>query len=105
MEMNKFLINPDKQVYPCCYLGNQGYKFKVNDWYDDPAIIAKEPSDVTHPVMLNYNKNKDALNLENNSIQNILEHEWYTKTLPESWDSDQPHRLCTLMCSENLTDD
>ena len=71
MEMNKFLINPDKQVYPCCYLGNQGYKFKVNDWYDDPAIIAREPSDVTHPVMLDYNKNKDALNLENNS-NNII---------------------------------
>ena len=104
MEMNKFLINPDKQVYPCCYLANQGYKFKVNGWYEDSNIITKDQSDVTHPIMLDYHKNKDQLNLENNSIEEVLNHEWYQKTLPESWDSDNPHRLCVLMCSRSLDD-
>jgi len=103
--MNKILINPDKQVYPCCYLGNQGYKFKVTDKYNDPAILKKGVDDITHPVMQSYYKHQKELNLENNSIMEVLNHEWYTKTLPESWDTDEPHRLCMLMCSKKLNDE
>ena len=27
---NRFLVNPDGQVWPCCYLGNIGYTEKIN---------------------------------------------------------------------------
>lgn len=98
----KFLVNPDKQVWPCCYLANQGYKFKVTGKYNDPDIIAKGSGDITHPVMQSYYENDKELNLSNNSLEEILNHEWFTKTLPESWEGDEPHRLCVVMCSRNL---
>jgi hypothetical protein len=101
MEKNKFLVNPDKQVWPCCYLANQGYKFKVNGKYNDPKILSGN-DDIANPVMQKYYEFEKDLNLENNEIDDILQHEWYTKVLPESWDSDNPHRLCVLMCSRNL---
>ena len=101
MEKNKFLINPDQQVWPCCYLANQGYRDKVIGNYNNPDIIAKAVDDVTHPVMQKYYEHEDKLNLKNNSIENILNHKWYTEILPESWDSN-PHRLCMLMCSRFL---
>ena len=101
MEKNKFLINPDQQVWPCCYLANQGYKSRITGEYNDPNVIAKGADDVVHPVMQEYYKHEDELNLKNNSIENILNHKWYTEILPESWDSN-PHRLCMLMCSRFL---
>lgn len=100
--MNKFLVNPDKQVFPCCYLANQGYKFKVTGKYNDAGMISRGVDDVAHPLMQSYYQNQEELNLENHSIEEILNHEWFTKTLPESWDSDKPHRLCLVMCSRDL---
>jgi len=102
MLMNKILINPDKQVFPCCYLGNTGYKGKVKHQNNDPDLIAKGVDDVVHPLMKSYYENEKDLNLETNSIEEILNHKWYTKTLPESWDSDRPHRLCMIQCSKKL---
>jgi hypothetical protein len=119
MARNKFLVNPDKQVWPCCYLANQGYKFKVTGKYKDSALLEKgvdntaQPisrsdykhqgvNDITHPIMQSYHEQRHELNLENNSIEEVLSHDWFTQTLPESWDSDNPHRLCMLMCSKKL---
>lgn len=102
MKANKFLVNPDKQVFPCCYLANQGYKFKVTGKYNDIDMVAKGVHDVAHPLMQSYYKNQEELNLENHSIEEVLTHDWFSKTLPESWDSDIPHRLCLLMCSKDL---
>lgn len=105
MKMNKFLVNPDKQVWPCCYLANQGYRARVTQENKDPKIIAKAVDDSVHPVLMSYYENEKELNLENNSIEEILNHEWYQKTLPESWDSDKPFRLCMVMCSKKFTDE
>lgn len=102
MLMNKVLINPDKQVFPCCYLGNQGYSQKIRGEHKDANIIARGVDDIVHPIMQSYYENEKDLNLETNSIEEVLNHEWYTKTLPESWDSDRPHRLCMIMCSKKL---
>jgi hypothetical protein len=105
MEENKFLVNPDRQVWPCCYLANQGYKFRRTGQYKDPEILAVGKDDITHPVMQSYYEVEEELNLKNNSINDILKHEWFTKTLPESWDSDDPHRLCMIVCSKYMDEE
>ena len=101
----KFLVNPDKQVWPCCYLGNQGYSFRVTNHHRDREMINKGVDDIANPVMQKYWDHEEELNLMNNSLENILNHEWFTKDLPESWNSDNPHRLCVVMCSKNLDED
>ena len=102
MQDNKFLVNPDKQVWPCCYLANGGYKFRVTGLYKDPEILANSVDDVASHIMQKYYEYEDELNLMNNSLDNILNHKWFTEILPESWDSDNPHRLCKLVCSRDL---
>lgn len=102
MKNEKFLVNPDRQVWPCCYLANQGYKFRVKGQHNDPNIIARQVDDIAHPVMQKYYEYENDLNLANNSIEDILKHEWFTEILPESWNSDNPHRLCLIMCSRKL---
>lgn len=105
MEENKFLVNPDQQVWPCCYLANQGYKFRQTGQYKDKDILERKVDDIASPVMQEYYKHEDELNLKNNSLEEILNHEWYTKTLPESWDSDNPQRVCVIMCSRFMDED
>ena len=96
MKENKFVVNPDKQVWPCCYFANQGYIAGLKDWFNG----ARKSEDAGHEIMQKYWKHMDELNLKNNSIDDVLNHEWYSKTLPESWETN-PHRLCDLMCGEH----
>ena len=43
----------------------------------------------------------DRFNRESNSFEDILSHEWYEKTLPESWeDETKTLRLCKHFCQE-----
>tara|TARA_Y100000592_G_C5217441_1_gene197840 strand:+ start:132 stop:494 length:363 start_codon:yes stop_codon:yes gene_type:complete len=105
MEDDKFLVNPDQQVWPCCYLSNQGYKFRVMGKHNDSELIKKGVDDFVNPVMQSYYEHEEELNLKNNSLKNILNHKWFKKILPESWDTDNPHRLCVLMCSRYLDEE
>jgi hypothetical protein len=98
---NKFLVNPDGQVWPCCYLANQGFKFKQNGKWNDPDLIARGVDDIVNPVMQEYWKHEDELNINNHSLDDILNHEWFTKTLPNSWTGNNPHRICVMMCDKN----
>lgn len=98
---NKFLVNPDGQVWPCCYLGNMGYAEKVNGRYKDPEVLEKGWDDIVHPIMKEYFANMDDLNINNKPIEEILNHEWYTKTLPESWKGNNPHRQCRIVCDKD----
>jgi hypothetical protein len=98
---NKFLVNPDGQVWPCCYLSNQGFKFKVKGQWNDPDIISRGVDDIVHPVMQEYWAHEEELNINNHSLEKILNHEWFTKTLPDSWKGNNPHRVCIMMCDKN----
>lgn len=116
MAKNNALANIDGQVYPCCYLANSfsmvnffgpdlekdfpdemiygGGKFKKDAVRNDKS---RNPY-----LAIEYFKNKDKLNLHNNSLEDILNHEWFTKILPESWDDENlTHRLCKKYCSVN----
>ena len=71
---DKALVNPDGQVWPCCYLCNNQYNTTKTDVYD-------------HQVLKDYVINKDKYNLKNDTLKNILKSKWFTKDLPKSWEN------------------
>jgi carbonic anhydrase len=53
-----------------------------------------------HYLYKEYDKRKDELNIFKNDLGDILNNEWYTKILPESWESEETiagpcYRICT----------
>ena len=88
-ENNRVLVNPDGQVLPCCYLGNQHYTYNMKD------------NDKWQDVMKDYDDNKELYNIHSNTMENIISSEWFTKTLPESWE-DESKLLwqCKRWCGE-----
>jgi len=97
---NKFLVNPDGQVWPCCYLSNPGYKQYLTGMRDRPEIVERKVDDIVHPVLDEYFEHKDELNIHNHPIEEILAHPWFTETLPRSWEGNWPHRQCVVMCEK-----
>lgn len=111
MAKNNALINIDGQVYPCCYLANSFtlrniFGPDLKDFPDEMKYGGRQWKKSDHtgdarPYLAEeYFKNKDELNLKKNSLENILNHEWFIKTLPESWDDENlTHRLCKKYCT------
>lgn len=111
MAKNNALINIDGQVYPCCYLANSFtlrniFGPDLKDFPDEMRYAGgvwkkSEHKSNSRPYLTEeYFKHKDELNLKKNSLENILNHEWFTKTLPESWDDENlTHRLCKKYCT------
>lgn len=98
IEKNKFLVNPDGQVLPCCYLANNlwmGDTMGDSDMYEQFRLKPMREQS----VMAEYEKHKADLNIKNKSIKDILTHEWFEKTLPESWEGDNCLRQCRTWCS------
>ena len=80
----KTMINPDGQVWPCCYLASDQYG---------------KPNKVEHQLLTKYHDNKDRYNLENDSIKNITHKDWFQKDLPKSF--EDPIDLCQFNCKVN----
>ena len=86
---NRFVVNPDGQVLPCCYFANVVYS---NTNLNGVGVLES------------YNHQKQDLNVFNKPIADILTSDWFTKTLPESWeDSATTHSICKRWCN-NATD-
>lgn len=80
---NKFVINPDGQVIPCCYLAN---------------ILYNDPNQ--HGIMAEYIANKLQYNIFHRPVLDILQSDWFVETLPESWQSeDTTHSVCKRWCN------
>lgn len=95
---NRIVVNPDGQVWPCCYLCNKAYHAKQ---LEDQGLSKWEWwfGDSADTVMHNYLENKDDLNLKKKSMEEILDHEWYQKTLPESWEKEETRlKECRDFC-------
>lgn len=102
---NRLLINPDGQVWPCCYLANKAYNAeqlerigasKVEWWFGMEQ----------DKVMYEYFDKKEELNLKNKSLTEILDDEWYQKTLPESWEKEETRlKECRDFCEYSLEED
>lgn len=115
MAKNSALVNIDGQVYPCCYLADSFtllniFGRNIKDDFPDEINYGganwskSKQKDLDKKIHLveEYFKYKDELNLKNNSLENILNHEWFTKTLPESWKNDDLiHKKCKKHCNIN----
>ena len=113
-EEGRILVNPDGQVWPCCYLCNIAFMAEQKGGFG--AFNKVEPSDkwggnlmqidgkIVTPMM-EYKKNYSELNLKNRSMEEILKHEWYTKTLPESWENEEDRiPQCREFCEHSVED-
>lgn len=93
--LNEVVINPDGQVLPCCYHANvhlQGRMLahKSRELHDH--IIYKEE----------YNKDLKLYNIFHTPLSQIMQSKWYTKTLPNSINTDNPVWQCATQCSNKI---
>jgi|TARA_R110002153_G_scaffold22484_5_gene73806 hypothetical protein len=101
LDQERILINPDGQVLPCCYIAN--FYFEASQRLDQgkaDKFFSKHFADkMRHDVVQSYHNDRDKHNLFNNDMADIVNSEWYTKTLPESFKSeDTVHPICQQQC-------
>jgi len=73
-------------------------KNAITDQIGQRNIIQKEFYD--EPVLVEYLENKEKYNVFHTPFEEIIGGEWFTKTLPESWDdSDRLVLQCSYACS------
>lgn len=116
MKSKRLLINPDGQVLPCCYFANVIYmltKFSnddmkakprdergVEDQIMDKGLVALETN--SEPLFQEYLKNKEKYNINNTDLEDIINSDWFVKSLPESWnDENKAVRQCKKYCTKN----
>jgi hypothetical protein len=114
MRSERVLINPDGQVLPCCFLANVMYmseqngrpdnwtpkeEYGVEDQIGDIDRVAYITT--TEKVLNEYYVNKDEYNIFKTPLEEIVASEWFTKTLPESWDDpEKTIRQCKKHCTK-----
>lgn len=87
IQSKRIVVNPDGQVVPCCYFANRIYINKGFRFTTEGDILDK------------YNKAASELNIFNNSIDKIVNHQWFDD-LYNSWnDSNTVSKICTKHCS------
>jgi hypothetical protein len=99
MDEKRIVVNTDGQVLPCCYFANMVYFSTVNT-AQGTELPDGHKVQMAHPVLKSYVDSAEAHNIFETGMETILDSEWYTKTLPESWENPQEdaHYLCKLMC-------
>ena len=93
---NEILINPDGQVLPCCYHGNNLYRESFGQFYDEKNKLKDNPH------YAEYMSNKEKYNIFTNDIKSIMESDFFTHDLEKSFDSDSPIPTCALNCSSRI---
>lgn len=127
MKTRRLLINPDGQVLPCCFFANVVYMFDklgaegsylldkdedsveerverrkkfqndISKQIGDQERIIQETKDEN--ILMDYYRNKDEYNIHQTPLEDIVTSEWFTKTLPESWDDKKTApRQCQEHC-------
>jgi hypothetical protein len=92
---NKFLVQPDGQVVPCCYLANAMYP--LDESYDK---VKDKGHWLNTEVMQKYHEHKDELNaFKCGGALKALEHPFFKEWLPKTWDED-PIWPCNHFCNE-----
>ena len=116
MSRKQAIVNPDGQVIPCCFFANL---LLVADWFDYPQDYShsewkkKEKEyrltnyrltafeTTIDPVLKDYIKHKDELNIFNDDLENIVNHSWFQR-LYESWeDPDKISPICVRNCTKD----
>ena len=111
-EDEQILINPDGQVIPCCYLSpyfttSLSHPLEYDQWVFDEFEDQLYHRDRAHAhvssmhLYKEYQKVADELNIFKNDLEDILNHDWYTKILPESWtDESKVSTPCRRICGD-----
>lgn len=112
METQRLLVNPDGQALPCCFFANVMYMYdklnvqgkiaekhnQINNQIGDKDVIVADTK--SNDVLMDYYLNKEKYNIHENSLEDIINSEWFTKTLPESWDDEaKAPRHCKKHCT------
>ena len=105
MNRKEIIVNPDGQVVPCCYFANPLMFWQwlkpEKEKNDDPKAFSRYMMDTrgSDPLLRAYVENVKQLNIYDNDIEDILEHDWF-KQLYESWDDpDKTSPICIRNCS------
>lgn len=113
MKTKRLLINPDGQVLPCCFFANVIYMYdklgttekiaekrnQISDQIGDKSRITNDTA--TTDVLMNYYNNREKYNIHNTPLEEIINSDWFTKTLPESWnDPNLLVRQCKKYCQK-----
>ena len=114
---NEYNVNPDGQVYPCCFFANTIYVAKqfgypkkgtidprntdqesIQNGLQNSEAIATGVED-RNLMYKTYIENEDEYNLDNKSILQILNSDWYNELeeLREDWNT-APH-VCKKHCT------
>lgn len=89
---NEIVVNPDGQVLPCCYHANTHYKGRIDSQY------GKEMHG--NEIYQNgYNLDLKKYNILHTPLSEIIQSEWFQKTLPQSAEGDNPVHQCVMQCS------
>jgi len=78
----KIQISHTGEVFPCCYMLSDRYPKNPD------STFAKDVASVNWQ------------NINNYSLEEILNSEWWDKTLPNSWDSENRYEICARTCSK-----
>ena len=97
-EWGKVLVNPDGQVWPCCYFANRTYNAQRHGgFFEEGSNWFKDEEGAK--ILGKYKESMDELNVKNKSMEEILNHKWYTKDLPESWEKEETRfQQCRKFC-------
>ena len=100
---DKFVINPDGQVLPCCYFANPAFTGKIQQEKYGKISYGWDVIHDKSPVIQEYFKHQEDLNIFNKSLSDILAHEWFQEILPKSWEKEETtHKLCKMMCEREI---
>lgn len=95
---SKYLLDADESVETRVKRRND-FQNKISEQIGDKERIIKETKQDN--VLMNYYQNKDKYNIHKTPLEEIINSEWFTKTLPESWDnSDVAVRQCKKHCTK-----
>jgi len=95
---SKYLLDADESVDTRVKRRNE-FQNKISDQIGDKERIIKETKQDN--VLMNYYQNKDKYNIHKTPLEEIINSEWFIKTLPQSWDNpDVAVRQCKKHCTK-----
>ena len=94
IHQRRVYISHDMKLWPCCWFG---------DIYHDNIRTSIFKSDRDKFFKMEKQYGEDWNDVSSHSIQDILKHEYYEKTLQESWDTEHDLyvKRCVIECGGN----
>lgn len=95
---SKYLLDQDEPVDERVQRRNDFEDEITNKIIDKKLLNTKSAQE---NVLMRYFQDKDEYNLHKVSLEDIINSEWFTKTLPESWNDEKTApRFCKKHCTK-----